>query len=160
DFTGGFAIAPEAVARHVAEAARTGIAGLSIEDASGEPSNPLFDFTLAVERIRAARQAIDQSEAGVVLTGRAETFLVGRRDIDETIRRLAAYADAGADCLFAPRLDDLAQIKAVVDAVRPKPVNVLVGSNFTTVAELASLGVRRISVGGGLARVAWTSVLG
>ena len=159
DFEGGFAIEPEAVAINVAAAAATGIAGLSIEDSTGDPSVPLFDFALAVERIRAARQAIDASGTGVLLTGRSEGFIAGRPDLGETIRRLTAYAEAGADCLFAPGLRSLADITTVVNAVAPKPVNVLVGSDFTTVAALAKAGVRRISVGGALARVAWSGFL-
>lgn len=156
DFEGGFATAPEHVAVNVARAAATGVAGLSIEDSTGDASRPLFEFRLAVERIQAARRALDHSGTGVLLTGRSEGFVVGRPDLAETIRRLSAYADAGADCLFAPGLRAAADITAVVRAVAPKPVNVLVGSDFTTVAELAALGVRRISVGGALARTAWT----
>jgi len=159
DFEGGFASAPEKVRVNVAAATATGIAGLSIEDSTGEASNPLFEFTLAVERIRAARAAIDASGTGIVLTGRSEGFLVGRPDLAETIRRLTAYAEAGADCLYAPGIRTPAEIAAVVKAVAPKPVNVLVGSDFTTVAALAAAGVRRISVGGALARAAWTGFL-
>ncbi len=155
DFEGGFAVEPDGVAANVARAIETGIAGLSIEDSSGDPSEPLFDFDLSVARIRAARKAIDDRGGRVLLTGRSEGFVVGRPDLAETIRRLSAYADAGADCLYAPRLGSLDEIAAVVSSVAPKPVNVLVGSDFTTVAALADLGVRRISVGGGLARVAW-----
>lgn len=157
DFEGGFAVDPDTVGAHVALAAATGIAGLSIEDSTYDPSNPLFDFGLAVDRIRAARHAIDESGVPIVLTGRSEGFIAGRPDLDETIRRLAAYAEAGADCLFAPGLRDKDQIAAVVHAVAPKPVNVVVGSDFATVRQLAELGVRRISVGGGLARTAWTA---
>jgi 2-methylisocitrate lyase-like PEP mutase family enzyme len=159
DFEGGFATAPEDVGANVAAATTTGVAGLSVEDYTGDVSNPLFEFTLAVERIRAARQAIDDSGTGVLLTARSEGFIVGRPDLAETIRRLVAYAEAGADCLYAPGLRAIADIRAVVEAVAPKPVNVLVGSDFTTVAELAEVGVRRISVGGALARAAWTSFL-
>ncbi len=159
DFERGFAIEPAGVGRNVAAAVATGIAGLSIEDSTGEGSAPLFDFTLATERVRAARQAIDESGASIVLTGRSEGFIVGRPDLAETIRRLTAYADAGADCLFAPGIRSKTEIVAIVDAVRPKPVNVLVGSDFAKMAELAEWGVRRISVGGALARVAWTSFL-
>src|SRR5262249_55054617 len=119
----------------------------------------LFDFELAVERIRAARQAIDRSGSGILLVGRTEGFLVGRTDLAETIRRLTAYSEAGADCLYAPGLRSLDDIGTVVQAVAPKPVNVLVGSDFTTVAELADAGVRRISVGGALARAAWGGFL-
>ena len=159
DFEGGFAIQPDDVASNVTAATSTGIAGLSIEDSTGDAANPLFEFSLAVERIRAARRAIDASGTGVLLTGRSEGFIVGRPDLKETIRRLTAYAEAGAECLFAPGLRSMADITAVVDAVAPKPVNVLVSSDFTTVAELAAVGVRRISVGGALARTAWGSFL-
>jgi 2-methylisocitrate lyase-like PEP mutase family enzyme len=159
DFEKGFAVAPPEVAAHVELAAATGVAGLSIEDSTGDPSNPLFDFTLAVERIQAAREGIVSSGTPVLLTGRSEGFIAGRPDLAETIRRLTAYADAGADCLYAPGIRTNAEIAAVVTAVAPKPVNVLVGSDFTTVADLAALGVRRISVGGALARAAWTGFL-
>ena len=159
DFEGGFATDPEAVSVNVARAATTGIAGLSIEDSTEDTSRPLFDFTLAVERIQAARRAIDDSRTGILLTGRSEGFIVGRPDLAETIRRLTAFAEAGADCLYAPGLRSMADIKAVVAAVAPKPVNVLANSDFATVAELAQAGVRRISVGGALARAAWTGFL-
>jgi methylisocitrate lyase len=135
------------------------VAGLSIEDSTGDATHPLFDAGLAVERIRAAREAIDASGRNVVLTGRSEGFIVGRPDLDETIRRLTAYAEAGADCLYAPGIRARSDIVAVVEAVAPRPVNVLVGSDFTTVAALAEAGVRRISVGGALARVAWAAFL-
>ena len=160
DFTNGFAIEPDGVAANVSAAIATGIAGLSIEDSTGDAANPLFDFDLAVDRVRAARRAIDESGTGVLLMARSEGFVVGRPDLRETIRRLEAYAAAGADCLYAPRLGTVSEITAVVGAVAPKPVNVLVGSHFTTVEELARLGVRRISVGGGFARVAWGAFLG
>jgi methylisocitrate lyase len=159
DFEGGYAREPEAVAANVSKAAATGIAGLSIEDSTGDASSPLFDLALSVERVRAARRALDQSGTGVLLTARSEGFIAGRPDLAETIRRLAAYAEAGADCLYAPGIRTKAEIAAVVGGVAPKPVNVLVGSDFTTVAELAELGVRRISVGGALARAAWTASL-
>ena len=159
DLEGGYAVDPGGVAVNVALAVRTGIAGLSIEDASGDPTDPLLDFDLSVERIRAARQAIDESGTGVLLTGRSEGFVVGRPDIDETIRRLSAYAEAGADCLYAPRIDDLEHVTAIVSAVAPRPVNLLINAPFTTVAEAARLGVRRISVGGTLARTAWGGFL-
>jgi methylisocitrate lyase len=159
DFEGGFATAPDDVGANVARAVTTGLAGISIEDSTGNSSAPLYDFNLSVERIRAARQAIDASSTGVVLTGRSEGFIVGRPDLGETIRRLTAYAEAGADCLFAPGLRSRDDIKAIVLAVSPRPVNVLAGSDFTTVAELTALGVRRISVGGALARVAGTALL-
>ena len=159
DFEGGFAIEPEEVGANVAAATATGIAGLSIEDSTGDPANPLFDLTPSVERVRAARQAIDESGTGILLTGRSEGFIVGRPSLAETIRRLTAYAEAGADCLYAPGIRSREDIVSVVKAVAPKPVNVLVGSDFTTVAELAELGVRRISVGGALARAAWTGFI-
>ena len=159
DFEGGFATMPADVAANVALATTTGVAGLSIEDSTGNMSNPLFDFTLAVERIQAARRAIDESGTGILLTGRSEGFIVGRPDLAETIRRLTAYAAAGADCLYAPGIRTKADIAAVVSAVAPKPLDVLVGSDFTTVADLAAMGVRRISVGGALARVAWAGFL-
>jgi len=159
DFEGGYAIAPEAVGANVTAATATGIAGLSIEDSTGDPDTPLFDFALAVERIQAARRAIDASRTGMLLTARSEGFIVGRPDLAETIRRLTAFAEVGADCLYAPGLRSMADIRAVVAAVAPKPVNVLVGSDFATVAELAEAGVRRISVGGALARAAWTGCL-
>ena len=123
DFEAGFAEAPEGVAANVARAAATGIAGLSIEDSTGDTSNPLFDFTLAVERIQAARRALDATGTGVLLTARSEGFIVGRPDLTETIRRLTSYAHAGADCLDAPGLRAKADIAAVVHAVAPKPVN-------------------------------------
>jgi 2-methylisocitrate lyase-like PEP mutase family enzyme len=155
DFEKGFAVAPEGVAASVAAAAETGVAGLSIEDSTGDTASPLFEFDLAVERIRAARRAIDASGRAIVLTGRSEGFLVGRTDLKETIGRLTAYAEAGAECLYAPGLRSIADIATLVKAVAPRPVNVLASSDFTTVAELASAGVRRISVGGALARAAW-----
>jgi 2-methylisocitrate lyase-like PEP mutase family enzyme len=159
DFEKGFAVAPAEVAANVAAAAATGIAGLSIEDSTGDPANPLFDLPLAVERIRAAREALDKHGTGVLLTGRSEGFLVGRPDLDETITRLQAYAEAGAECLYAPGLRTVAEITAVVEAMAPKPVNALIGSDVADVEELARIGVRRISVGGGLARAAWTGFL-
>lgn len=159
DFEHGFADDPDGVAANVAKAAKTGIAGLSIEDSTGNAADPLFAFDVAVERIKAARAAITASGAPLVLTGRSEGYLVGRPDLQETIRRLSAYADAGADCVYAPRIENLSDIAAIVSAVAPVPVNVLVGSDFTTVRELAALGVRRISVGGALARVALTAFL-
>jgi 2-methylisocitrate lyase-like PEP mutase family enzyme len=159
DFKDGYAVDPAQVAANVTMAVRTGIAGLSIEDSSGDADDPLYDFELAVERIVAARQAIDESGTKVVLTGRSEGFVCGRPDIDETIRRLRAYADAGADCLYAPRIDRLEHVSAIVDSVSPKPVNLLINAPFTTVAEAAQLGVRRISVGGTLARAAWGGFL-
>ena len=159
DFERAFATEAEEVAANVARACETGIAGLSVEDSTHQPEEPLFEFGLAVNRIRAAREAIDKSGSGVVLTGRSEGFIAGRPDVDETIRRLRAYADAGADCLFAPGVRNPADIGAIVRAVAPKPVNVVVGANFTTVAQLAALGVRRISIGGSLARLAYSAFL-
>jgi methylisocitrate lyase len=159
DFEGGFAIDPEGMAANVSRAVDTGIAGISIEDSTGDAGDPLFDFELSVRRVAAARRAIDRRQPGVLLTARSEGFIVGRPDLAETLRRLSAYAEAGADCLYAPgiRTDD--EIAAVVRAVAPKPVNVLVGAPFTTVEKLARLGVRRVSVGGALARSAWAGFL-
>lgn len=159
DFEGGFATEPRDVAANVTAAAATGIAGLSIEDSTGRASDPLFDLALSIERIQAARRAIDESGTGVLLTARSEGFIVGRPDLGETIKRLMAFADAGADCLYAPGIRMVSDISAVVAAVAPRPVNVLVGGDFTTVAQLADLGVRRISVGGALARAAWTGFI-
>ena len=159
DFESGFATEPEEVAANVAAAAGTGIAGLSIEDSSKDPSAPLFDYALAVARVRAARRAIDDGPAPLVLTARSEGFVAGRPDLSETIRRLTAFAEAGADCVFAPGIRAENDIRAIVAAVAPTPVNVLVSSDFTTVANLAAIGVRRISVGGALARAAWGAFL-
>jgi methylisocitrate lyase len=159
DFERGFAVEPANVAANVTAATSTGVAGLSIEDSTGDPAAPLVDLQLAIERVRAAREAIDRSGTGVLLTGRSEGFLVGRPDLPETIRRLTAYAEAGADCLFAPGLRTLDEVRAVVEAVAPRPVNVMMGSDVMTVEQLAGVGVRRISVGGGLARAAWTGFL-
>jgi 2-methylisocitrate lyase-like PEP mutase family enzyme len=159
DFRGGFAIEPEEVGDNVALALGTGLAGISIEDSTGDSGSPLFDFPLAVERIRAARRAIDESGTAVLLTGRSEGFIAGRPDLGETIRRLVAYAEAGAECLYAPGIRTREDVVAVVKAVAPLPVNVLVHGDFTTVAEMAEVGVRRISVGGALARAAWTGFL-
>jgi 2-methylisocitrate lyase-like PEP mutase family enzyme len=159
DFEGGFAADPADVHANVTLAVATGVAGLSIEDSRVDADDPLYEFDLAVDRIRAARQAIDESGTGVVLTGRSEGFVAGRPDIDETIRRLVAYAEAGADCLYAPRIDQIDHITAVVAAVSPKPVNLLINAPFITVAGAAELGVRRISVGGTLARAAWRGFL-
>ncbi|MGH9408127.1 MAG: isocitrate lyase/PEP mutase family protein [Vicinamibacterales bacterium] len=158
DFEGGFAVRPDDVAAHVARAIETGVAGLSIEDSTGDSLHPLFGFELSVDRIRAARGAIDRSGIPVVLTGRSEGFIVGRPDLKETIRRLAAYAEAGADCLYAPGLSTLDDIRAVVNASAPRPVNVLARPTLS-VAALADTGVRRISIGGSFARAAWTAFL-
>ncbi len=156
DFEHGFADDAAGVARNVALAVDTGVAGLSIEDSTGRPDAPLLPLDEAVQRVRAARAAIDASGQDVLLIGRAENFFVGRPDLDDAIGRLRAYAEAGADCLYAPGIHTPEQIAAVVAAVAPKPVNVLVGSASTlTMADLAALGVRRVSVGGGLARAAW-----
>lgn len=157
DFEGGFARNAEDVFAHFALAADTGVAGISIEDSTGDIDNPLFDFELSVERLRAARRAIDESQTGMVLTGRSEGFIVGRPDIRETVRRLVAYAEAGAECLYAPGIRSVEDIRTVVTELAPKPVNVLVNAGFATVNELADLGVRRISVGGALARTAYTA---
>jgi len=156
DFESGYAHEPGAIAESVGLCVETGVAGLSIEDATGDKAKPLYDLDTAAARMRAARRAIDQSGADVVLVGRAECFLVGRPDLDETVARLNAYASAGADCLYAPGIRAAEQIAAVVAAVAPKPVNVLMsGATGLTVDDLAGLGVRRVSVGGALARVAW-----
>jgi len=155
DFEGGFAVDPEGVARNVTAACATGIAGLSIED-SVKDGTGLYDFDLAVARVRAARAAIDKTGSRVVLTARTE-FVGG--DMSDRLKRLRAFAAEGADCLFAPGLKSIDEVRQVVDAVKPKPVNVLVGSDFTTVAELKAAGVRRISVGGALARTGWGAVI-
>lgn len=159
DFEAGFAHDPEGVAANVTRGVAAGVAGLSIEDSTGDASKPLYEMTLAVERIRAARKAIDDSKSGVMLVGRCESFLIGQPDLDATIKRLVAYADAGAECLYAPALKTKEQISEVIKAVAPKPVNVLMGSPGWSVAELADLGVRRISVGSSLARAAWGAFL-
>lgn len=159
DFEGGFASSPDGVASNVTAAAATGIAGLSIEDSTGDPAQPLYDLGVAVARIRAARAAIDASGTGIVLMARCETYLIGRPDLAHAVERLNAFAAAGADCLYAPGMRDLGQIRTLVEAVAPKPVNVGVFADFATVAELRESGVRRISVGGALARTAWTGFL-
>ncbi len=160
DFENAYADEPAGVAANVLRAAEAGVAGLSVEDSTGRSEKPLYDFDQAVARVTAARQALDKSKSGVLLTARAECFLVGHADpLAESIRRLKAYAAAGADCLYAPGLKTPEQIKAVVDAVAPKPVNVLMGGPGLTVAELAALGVRRVSTGGALARAAWNGFI-
>lgn len=161
DYQSGYAADADKLGRSVKLCVGTGVAGLSIEDASGDPERPLYDLEVAVDRIRAARAAIDETGSGVLLTARAECFIVGAEDpLRESIRRLEAYADAGADVLFAPLLPDRAAIEAVVKAVAPRPVNVLVSKNIgLRVADLAALGVRRVSVGGALARTAWTAFM-
>ena len=160
DFENGFGTDADGVAESVHLAVETGVAGLSIEDASGDSSNPIFDLDTAVERLRAARSAIDKTGTETLLVGRAENFLHGRPNLADTILRLKAYADAGADCLYAPGIRTREEISAVVAAVAPKPVNVLVGwPSELTLDALAVLGVRRVSVGGALARSAWGGLL-
>ncbi|NYT79374.1 isocitrate lyase/phosphoenolpyruvate mutase family protein [Alcaligenaceae bacterium] len=156
DFEGGHAADPKGVAHNVRMAVDTGIAGLSIEDSTGNPDAPLRNIEDAVARMRAARAAIDAAGGDTLLVGRAENFIVGRPDLPDTIARLKAYAEAGADCLYAPGIHTREQIAAIVAAVAPKPVNLLVGSaSDLTMQDIAALGVRRVSVGGGLARAAW-----
>jgi 2-methylisocitrate lyase-like PEP mutase family enzyme len=156
DFESGFARDAGEVAESVGLAMQTGVAGLSIEDSSGVAENPLYDVGTAVERIRAARRAIDRGGGDTLLVGRAECFLVGRPDLEETIARLRAYSNAGADCLYAPGLRTREEIASVVAAVAPKPMNLLIGSvTELTMRDVAALGVRRVSVGGALARSAW-----
>jgi 2-methylisocitrate lyase-like PEP mutase family enzyme len=158
DFQTGYADEPEGVAASVALCIATGVAGLSIEDATGTSATPLYDFDLAVERIRAARAAIDASGVPIVLTARCEAYLVGQSDPARVVlERLIAFGEAGADCLFAPGVHEPDEIAAMVKAVSPRPVNVLVSAPNPnlSVARLAELGVRRISVGSALARVAW-----
>jgi 2-methylisocitrate lyase-like PEP mutase family enzyme len=159
DFEGGFAHEPDKVGANVARGVKTGVAGLSIEDSTGDAKNPLYDRDLAVARVKAARAAIDSDKSGVLLTGRCEAFLVGRPDLDLVIDRLKAYSDAGADCLYAPGLKTREQISAVVKAVAPKPVNLLNGFVELSLKEAEALGVRRISVGGSLARSAWAGFM-
>ena len=161
DFEDGFGADPAGVAESVRMAVDTGVAGLSIEDSTGNPDAPLRDLADAVARLRAARAAIDETGGDTLLVGRAENFIVGRPDLDDTIRRLRAYAEAGADCLYAPGLRTREQITAVVAAVAPRPFNLLVGSvSEFSVADIAAMGVRRISLGGALARAAWGGFLG
>lgn len=161
DFEHGHAESVDGLAKNVRRCIDTGIAGLSIEDSTGEAAHPLFDLDEAVARIRAARQAIDASREDVLLVGRAECFLTGHANpLPEVLKRLRAYADAGADCLYAPGVGKPDDIKAIVAAVRPKPVNVLVGRKAPyTLADLAEMGVRRVSVGGALAAAAWGGFL-
>jgi len=161
DFQNGYADDPEGVAANVTACIATGVAGLSIEDNSGRPDAPIYERELAIERIRAARRAIDASGSGVVLTARCEAYLVGHPDAARLVAdRLAAYAGAGADCLFAPGLPDLEAISAIVRLVAPRPVNVLCSSpqQGLSIPGLAAAGVRRVSLGSGLARVAWGAV--
>jgi 2-methylisocitrate lyase-like PEP mutase family enzyme len=156
DFESGFAPDAAGVGDSVRLAVQTGVAGLSIEDSTGHANAPLFELSEAVSRIRAARNAIDAAGGDTLLVARAECFLVGRPDLTETIARLQAYANVGADCLYAPGLRTTEQIRMLVDAVSPKPVNLLVGSpGELTLGQIAELGVRRVSVGGALARAAW-----
>ena len=156
DLEGGFAHDPAGVAESVRLAVETGVAGLSIEDSTGDKAKPLYDFDHAVARLRVARQAIDRAGGDTLLVGRSEGFVAGAPDLDETIRRLKAYAAAGADCLYAPGIKTREEIAAIVQAVAPKPVNLVIGRPIgLTVAEVAALGVRRISLGCGLARTAW-----
>lgn len=154
DFENGFADNPAGVAANVRLCVNAGVAGLSIEDFTGDEADPLYAFALAVARVRAAREAIDAGGGDVLLTGRSEGFIHGRPDMNETVRRLQAYAEAGADCLYAPGIKTRKQIEAVVKAVAPKPVNLLMSAAGFTAKEIATMGVRRISVGGTLARVA------
>ncbi len=161
DFESGYAHEPHGVAENVRRCVETGVAGLSIEDATGDPDRPLYDLGHAVERIKAARAAIDATGADVMLTARAECYLVGHADpLTESVRRLQAYAAAGADVLYAPGPRKRDEIKTIVEAVAPKPVNILMSTNTgLRLADLAALGVRRISVGSSLARSAWTGFL-
>jgi methylisocitrate lyase len=159
DFEGGFAHEPEGVGANVARAVKSGVAGLSIEDSTGDKTRPLYEHNAAIARIKAARQAIDAEKSGVLLTGRCEAFLWGQNDLALVIDRLTAYAEAGADCLYAPGIKTREEIAAVVKAVAPKPVNLLIGASGLSLAEAADLGVRRISVGGMLARNAWAAFM-
>jgi 2-methylisocitrate lyase-like PEP mutase family enzyme len=159
DFEGGFAHEAAKVGANVARAVGTGVAGLSIEDSTGDKEKPLYDRAHAIERIKAARAAIDADKSGVLLTGRCEAFLWGQTDLDLVIDRLKAYSDAGADCLYAPGLKTREDIAAVVKAVAPKPVNLLIGASGLSLKEAEALGVRRISVGGSLACAAWAGFM-
>lgn len=161
DFESGYANDPEQVAENVLACVNTGVAGLSIEDNTGRPDAPLYDLRIAVERIRAARAAIDISGSGVLLTARAECYLVNYPDpFRESLRRLEAYAAAGADVLYAPGVTKREEMQAIVSAVAPKPVNILMSSNTgLRVSDLAEMGVRRISVGSALARTAWAGFI-
>jgi len=160
DFESGFAPDPAGVAESVRMAVDTGVAGLSIEDSTGDPDDPLRSLGDSVARLRAARAAIDESGGDTLLVGRAENFFADRPDLEDTIRRLRAYAEAGADCLYAPGIRTRAQIEAVVQAVAPKPVNLLIGwASEWTLDDVAAMGVRRVSVGGALARAAWAGFL-
>jgi 2-methylisocitrate lyase-like PEP mutase family enzyme len=156
DFQSGFGHDAHGVAESVKLAIETGIAGLSIEDSTGDPRHPLYDMDTAVARIKAARRAIDRNGGDTLLVGRSEGFLWGRADLEETTARLRAYSSAGADCLYAPGINQREQISALVVAVAPKPINLLVsGASPMTLKDIEALGVRRVSVGGALARAAW-----
>ena len=160
DFEGGYADDPDQMAENVTRCIATGVAGLSIEDSTVDPDRPLYDFDLALARVKAARKAIDKAGGDVVFTARTEGFIRGRPDLDETIRRLKAFADAGADCLYSPGIKTREQIEATIKAVAPKPINFLNSAPLGfTVNDLAGLGVRRISVGGTLARVAMNAFI-
>jgi 2-methylisocitrate lyase-like PEP mutase family enzyme len=159
DFEGGFADEPQGVAINVARGVKTGVAGLSIEDSTGDKAKPLYERGLAIERIKAARKAVDADNSGVLLTGRCEAFLWGQTDLNLVIDRLTAYAEAGADCLYAPGIKTKEEIAAIVKAVHPKPVNLLIGASGLSVKQAEDLGVRRISVGGSLARAAWAGFM-
>jgi 2-methylisocitrate lyase-like PEP mutase family enzyme len=162
DFMAGYADQPQDIATHVRLCIETGVAGLSIEDSTGRSDRPLYEKKLAVERIGAARAAIDASESGVVLTARCEAWLVGDTDPLRTVLdRLTGYAEAGADCLYAPGVSSAEEIAQIVNTVAPKPVNLLVSgfNHQLTFSELADRGVRRISVGSGLALAAWGALL-
>jgi len=159
DFEGGYADEADKVAANVARAVKTGVAGLSIEDSTGDAAKPLYERAHAIARIKAARAAIDADNSRVLLTGRCEGFLVGLNDLDMVIDRLKAYSEAGADCLYAPGIKTREQISAIVKAVHPKPVNLLIGASGLSLAEAEGLGVRRISVGGSLARTAWAAFM-
>jgi methylisocitrate lyase len=157
DFEGGFAHEPDKVGVNVISGVKTGVAGLSIEDSTGDKDKPLYDFDLAVARIKAARKAIGDSN--VMLTSRCEAYLVGKPDLGFVIERLNAYSEAGADCLYAPGIKTREDIAAIVKAVAPKPVNLLIGASGLSLKEAEDLGVRRISVGGSLARTAWSGFM-
>jgi 2-methylisocitrate lyase-like PEP mutase family enzyme len=160
DFENGFGSNPQGVGESVRLAIATGLAGLSIEDSTGRATEPLFPLSDAIARVRAARTAIDASGADTILVARAECFVVGRPDLVETLARLKAYANAGADCLYAPGIRTEAHIRAVVEAVHPKPVNILASSpEALSMAQMAALGVRRVSVGGAMARAAWNGFM-
>jgi 2-methylisocitrate lyase-like PEP mutase family enzyme len=161
DFMSGYGLEPQDVAESVARCVAAGVAGLSIEDATGDPASPLYDLPTAIERVRAARQAIDRSGCDVLLTARAECYHVGHPDpLRESVRRLEAYAAAGADVLFAPGPQTPADITVLVEAINPRPLNLLVVRDIgLSVGEIAALGVRRISVGGALALAAWSGFM-